>query len=87
MPAPAKALRMNPRPLLMCAPSRETPNPRRFFANIASLYRKDTGSGHSLVARERNWNSDSYLAKFLLIRFTFDPSKRMLCAKPRETFR
>jgi hypothetical protein len=85
MPAAGKALRMNPRPLLMCAPGKETGQPAPLLRKQLHQ-RKDTGSGHSLLARERNWNSDSYLAKFLLIRFTFDPSKRMLCAKPRETF-
>ena len=46
MPVPGKALRMNPRPLLLCAPGNETHNPRRFLANngiaLAEGYRKPT---------------------------------------------
>src|SRR5258708_37787885 len=56
MPAPAKALRMNPGPLLMCAPCEETHNPRRFFADngiaLAQGYRKRTLSSRPRTALE-----------------------------------
>jgi tRNA U38,U39,U40 pseudouridine synthase TruA len=86
IPAPANALRMNPRLLLMCAPSK-TRNARRDLRQRLYRYVIQTSEAVSLASFMKQIEFPILGHQRLCIQFTFNLSKRMLCAKRREPFR